>query len=709
MRRKQQRKPADELRIRLVGSTTALATGLLSSAGWAAPGDLDPTFGDVGRVTGIPGLSGEAWALEALPDDDLLASGCGTGYYENCIASAFLGQFNADGSVYKSISDALLANTVVFDLALQPDGKIVGVGESGVADGSQGTVFRLLPGGALDPGFGTDGVVKLAGTGLAMDQGTSLALESDGRVTVTGLGLERLVVVRLLGNGAPDTTFGTGGRFTWSIPPAMGYRPKIVRVPGGAYRVMLQLEEQGGMYVNYDCRVLALTAAGTVDPAFGDGGLSGRVVLQTKDSFCSSIVADPAGRVVVAGSKYDGRNSSAFVTRLLSGGAPDPGFDASDVASSFDSVAAMAAAGNGQIALAGPDKAGLSGALVARLQADGRLDEVFGRGGLSRVALQSQFPDNFWINDLQVTAKGAITIGGGSWGSQGPQPFFARLLGDASRSGPGLLGLRVGWLDVQEADGRAVVVVERTAGKTGAVSVSYSVGAFPASDRNATAGTDFTPAQGQLNWADGDDSERQIVVPILPDDGTFEHPESFAVALWATGGGAGLAATNMSVTIRGDAYPAGMFRLAAEPVVEERWGRVNVEVSREDYGAGPVSVLVAVTGGSASAGVDYLYPQPVQLNWADQEYGTKTVWIELVVDQTPESPETLVVSLSEPKGGAVIGPGASATVTIVDEPIPPPGGGGISQGGGGGGGNVGALFAFMSGCFALLRRRRRVT
>jgi hypothetical protein len=152
-----------------------------------------------------------------------------------------------------------------------------------------------------------------------------------------------------------------------------------------------------------------------------------------------------------------------------------------------------------------------------------------------------------------------------------------------------------------------------------------------------------------------------------------------------------------------------VFSLSAEQTVEERWGKVDVLVNREDYATGPVSVLVAITGGSAKAGAAYVYPQPVQLSWADQEYGTKTVTIALVIDQTPESPETLVVSLSEPKGGAMIGPGASATVTIVDEPIPPPGVGGISQGGGGGGGNVGALFAFMSGCFALLRWRRRVT
>jgi uncharacterized delta-60 repeat protein len=686
-----------------------LASGLLSTAAWSAPGDLDPTFGDVGRVTGLPGLSGAAWALEPTPDDDLLFSGCGTGYYTDCLDSAFLGQLDVGGSSYKSISDPALANTAVFDLARQPDGKVVAVGKSRVAGRTQMTVFRLLPGGTLDPAFGTNGLVQL-GTDLAMDHGTSLVLESDGRVTLAGLRGSSLVVVRLLANGAPDTSFGSGGGFTWGTELAGGGSLKLVRVPSGGYRVMVHVLQDGGLYANTVCRVLALTAAGATDPAFGDGGLSGDVITVAKDSYCSSIGADAAGRVAVAGSLSDNRDSSVFVTRLLAGGSVDPGFDASTVASSLASVSAMAVAANGQIALAGPDKAGLSGALVARLQADGRLDEVFGSGGLSRVALKSDWLDNFWINDLQVTSKGAITIGGGVWNQQGPQPFLARLLGDASRSGPGLLGVRVGAIDVQEADGRAIVTVERTAGKTGAVSVAYSAEALPVAGDTATPSIDFTPMQGSLNWVDGDDSERQIVVPVLREGDAFERPESFSVWLGLTGGGAGLATTRTRVAIRGDAYPAGMFSLSTEQVVEERWGSVNVYVSREDYGAGPVSVLVAITGGSASAGVDYLYPQPVQLSWADKEYGTKQVSIALVLDQTPESPETLVVSLSEPKGGAVIGPGASKTVTIVDEPTPPPAGGGISQGSrGGGGGSAGALFALLSGCLGLLRGRRRMT
>ena len=58
-------------------------------------------------------------------------------------------------------------------------------------------------------------------------------------------------------------------------------------------------------------------------------------------------------------------------------------------------VTDLAVAADGRIVITGQDRAGLSGVLVSRLQADGRLDEAFGRGGTSRVALPTSWPDNF--------------------------------------------------------------------------------------------------------------------------------------------------------------------------------------------------------------------------------------------------------------------------------------------------------------------------
>ncbi len=189
-----------------------------------------------------------------------------------------------------------------------------------------------------------------------------------------------------------------------------------------------------------------------------------------------------------------------------------------------------------------------------------------------------------------------------------------------SGGGPGLLGAKVARVEAREAEGRAIVTVERIAGRSGAVSVGYSTFAFPASEGSATAGADFAPVQGRLTWADGDDSEREIVVPLIADASGVEQPETFEVQLNDVQGG-GLALDRATVNILGDAFPAGMFRIEARAAFREDEGSVLVIVHREDYRQGDVSVLVGVTGGTAQEGSDYRFPAPVRLTWRDGECG----------------------------------------------------------------------------------------
>ena len=51
-----------------------IAAGLSGPVAWSAPGDLDPTFGDLGFAELPQDLSGAIWALEAI-DDKVQAAG----------------------------------------------------------------------------------------------------------------------------------------------------------------------------------------------------------------------------------------------------------------------------------------------------------------------------------------------------------------------------------------------------------------------------------------------------------------------------------------------------------------------------------------------------------------------------------------------------------------------------------------------------------
>jgi uncharacterized delta-60 repeat protein/MYXO-CTERM domain-containing protein len=700
VKKSKQRKPADATRIRLVGPTAALATGLLSSpVGLAAPGDLDPGFGDVGRSTGWPGTTGSLWALQPMPDDDLLFSGCGT-YYTDCLSTAFTGRLDQDGSLDRLLSEALLGTATAYDFALQPDGKVVAAGETRSASGTtNGVVVRLQPDGSRDRSFGTDGVVQLIGPGPAMNFASSVAMDPQGRIVVAGPGPMGTVAVRLLPSGAIDLSFGASGVF---VNTQNSGSTSLVALKDGGYRMLVSSLVGQGTSMSWRCRVQALTSGGQVDTAYGEGGLS--PLDATPTNSCNDLAADPSGRLVISGQGSSATASSPVLRRLTANGAADTTFDAAHVSVSMTGIDGLAIDATGRIVITGQDKAGDSGILVSRLKADGQLDPAFGQGGTSRVAVRGLWPDNFWVHDLQLLRDGGIVIGGGAW-INGGLPFVMRLLGDASAGGPGVLGFKQGDVQVSEADGRAVLRVERIAGRSGPVSVDYATVALEPGVNPAAANADYLPVQGRLSWAAGDDSDREIVVPIVQDTDRAESGESFLVELRSVEG-SGLAVERNHVGIRSESGPAGLLSAFGSSVAEGK-PATEVVVCRHDYVQGGVSVLLSVTGGTARKGRDFKIVDPVRVKWRDGEPGCQPVGIEIIDDNEVEPTETIELALSDPTGGALLGAGKTLTIQIADNDTSSGGVGGNSGGGGGGGGNGGGLLALLAAAGAWLRRRRR--
>jgi uncharacterized delta-60 repeat protein len=683
-------------RIRIIAPTAALATGLAAPIASGGPGDLDPAFGDVGRVSGLPALSGQAWSLDAT-DEDILFGGADDycSYYYYCDYTGFTARMGPDGVLDATYAAARLQDTTVRDVVVQADGKPVAVGTRYVGWHAL-VVFRLNTDGSLDSSFGTEGVVTVAGSPGTDLSGTSLVLGAEGRIIVAGTQGGRLLVMRLLPDGAPDASFGSDGSFVWDAATLIDMIPKIVRLGTGGYRVMVNVaREVPGGYPVSDCRVLALTESGAPDAGFGTGGLSSEVVaVPPSGNHCSSIGLQQDGRAIVAGSTY-GDPMRGFAARLLSTGGADTLFAAAAVPASMREVTALAVAANDSIALGGHDRSGLSGALVVRLQADGHLDALFGRDGQALFDIDAEIEVWPVVHDMQVLADGAILVSGGMGTPWSQQPFVAKLRGDTT-DGPGIVDLQDGNWEVHEADQTVDVAVRRIGGRSGAITVAYRAEAV-GFGHIATPGADFTAVEGQLTWADGDDSTRYVTVPVAQDAGPAERPERFQVSLGSPEGGAGTGTRTSGVTIVGDGYPAGLFSLEAIDAVREGQS-ARVRVSRNDYGDGAVSVNVTVAGGSATEGLDYSLPgQTVQLAWGDRDFALKEFLIPLTDDGRDESRETITLALTGPTGGAVIGPQSTAEVAIRDN----------DDGGGGGGGRIGALFAWLAGLAVWRRARKR--
>ena len=97
-------------------------------------------------------------------------------------------------------------------------------------------------------------------------------------------------------------------------------------------------------------------------------------------------------------------------------------------------------------------------------------------------------------------------------------------------------------LEVDEQAGSAVLTLRRTFGSSGVAKVNYST-----ADGTATAGSDYYATSGSVTWADGDLSDKQVLVPIRP-DALNDGGETFTFTL-SGASGATLVASQAVATV----------------------------------------------------------------------------------------------------------------------------------------------------------------
>jgi len=102
--------------------------------------------------------------------------------------------------------------SVIFAAVLQPDGRLVVVGQ-GMDRGF--AVIRLLGNGSLDSSFGTNGRAHVKFSGPSFyDEPFAVSAQINGKIVVAGYfggpPNDDFAVARLLPTGGPDPTFGGG-------------------------------------------------------------------------------------------------------------------------------------------------------------------------------------------------------------------------------------------------------------------------------------------------------------------------------------------------------------------------------------------------------------------------------------------------------------------------------------------------------------------
>src|SRR5262245_7992004 len=281
-------------------------------------GDLDRTFADAGILM-IPEFGSDAQgnAIVLAPNGTLIAAG-NTALFREGAHYAVLARCDASGRLDPTFGEGGLVQLPQSDLyslaavALQPDGKIVGVGRRRTGNAFDGYVLRLDADGSLDPTFGTGGIADFdVGS---FDEPVDLSLDTSGRIVVGGsggeIGKEDMVVARFDATGALDPTFGAGGI--------------VIRDLGFGFDTAssVRLQADGRIVVGGgpDASVMRFDDRGALDPSFGTGG-----VVKITDCEYPHVVVQADGKLVALGSSFVPRNV-LVMARLDDRGNPDPTF-----------------------------------------------------------------------------------------------------------------------------------------------------------------------------------------------------------------------------------------------------------------------------------------------------------------------------------------------------------------------------------------------
>jgi len=226
------------------------------------------------------------------------------------------------------------------------------------------SIARWQADGSIDPAFGSGGATtvtrfdELAGQ-ATRDLVAGVAIDAQGSIVVgassqprapSGDGIALFAAARLLASGALDSTFGEEG--ARRLPSSTTIRADGLALAGdGRLYIAGTTSIDATAPAHDECVVAGLDADGAIAPGFGEAGLL-RLAFHPGpplDSACSAVVAQPDGRLVVAGQARSPDAAAGFdfaVARLWPDGRVDRGFGAGGNGRSITAIDLNPAFGN---------------------------------------------------------------------------------------------------------------------------------------------------------------------------------------------------------------------------------------------------------------------------------------------------------------------------------------------------------------------------
>ncbi|HEX8249479.1 MAG TPA: FG-GAP-like repeat-containing protein [Pyrinomonadaceae bacterium] len=324
--------------------------------------------------------------------------------------------FGNGGKLFLPANDTSPQN--LWDMDIQPDGKIVATG--GVQFGPffspswRGGLVRLNPNGTFDTGFGNNGRVVPPLQPYHARRWCSVALQTDGKIvlacrsqlsTTQGIG-----IWRYNSDGTPDLSFDTDGAAFTAVQSNSLETLDVVIQPDGKILV--------GAYFNFQISRSRFLLArynpnGSLDASFGSGGLALSPPQAQRDDYLSKVLLLPNGKIVAAG----GTSPNDFF--LFFGFNPDGTLDTSfgtngEVKTQLGNfshyVVGAVLQPDGKIIFVGATNNPAYTYVILRYNPNGAIDTTFGTNGNGISVLQ--LPQNAGFGTLTMQADGKFVIAG---------------------------------------------------------------------------------------------------------------------------------------------------------------------------------------------------------------------------------------------------------------------------------------------------------
>ncbi len=336
----------------LVAGTALIVDGQPGAGGIVfrlnANGSLDTSFVHTAIPTGLQSVV----AMDVQKDGKIMIAG-NFSATQGGQTRVNIARLESDGSLDPSFATASDANGTVRDLKLQPDGRIVVVGEFTNLGFLSSHIVRLHSDGSRDNGF--DSFM------MPDEPPNSVAIQGDGGVLIAG--------------GFSEITGQTARRVA-RISKHLGLDQTLVGSGERAGHInAMAVERDGDLLIGGDFTMIqGQTRQRLARLSHGTGTLHGGFA-PVVDGTVEAILAQPDGKILIAGDfQAVGGAFREGVARLNADGTLDNGFQPPSI--SGGTVYALEPGEDGKIYIGGEfdDIAGSGRRYFARLNADGSLD-----------------------------------------------------------------------------------------------------------------------------------------------------------------------------------------------------------------------------------------------------------------------------------------------------------------------------------------------